>query len=316
MSTALFHCHYVGKINGLSYEAWREEYGHRWVAVDFQPVGRDEFAYELKTTQHSFLALGKMRGTPVRVDRRDDQVRGYAYLIVASDSRLLACQRGRSIDLSRGQMTLMSGDEPARLTQLTEGGRWSIRIPQNLLADVCRNLDDKIARPIAGSELTMLILHQIEAAHRFAPGLDAAANHATAQYLIDLVGLSLGANRDAAVRAQRRGLAAARLDAVKAEVLSSLGRPELGLAHIAARHGLSPRYIQHLFELSGTSFTRFVLEQRLLLAHRLLREPKSERTKISDVATTAGFSDISYFNRAFRARFGATPKDIRGGLDR
>jgi len=47
-----------------------------------------------------------------------------------------------------------------------------------------------------------------------------------------------------------------------------------------------------------------------------LREPKSERTKISEVATTAGFSDISYFNRAFRARFGATPKDIRGGLDR
>jgi AraC-like DNA-binding protein len=151
--------------------------------------------------------------------------------------------------------------------------------------------------------------------HPFAPRLDAAANHATAQYLLDLVGLCLRTNGDATHTAERRGLAAARLDAVKAEVLSSLGRSELALAHIAARHGVSPRYVQHLFELSGTSFTRFVLEQRLLLAHRLLREPKSGWWKISDIAATAGFSDISYFNRAFRTRFGATPKDIRGSVD-
>jgi AraC-like DNA-binding protein len=73
------------------------------------------------------------------------------------------------------------------------------------------------------------------------------------------------------------------------------------------------RYVQHLFDLSGTSFTDFVLEQRLRLAHRLLREPKNSSRKISDIAATAGFSDISYFNRAFRARFGATPTDIRDG---
>jgi AraC-like DNA-binding protein len=44
----------------------------------------------------------------------------------------------------------------------------------------------------------------------------------------------------------------------------------------------------------------------------LLHEPKSRARKISDIAATAGFSDISYFNRAFRVRFGATPTDIRG----
>jgi AraC-like DNA-binding protein len=32
------------------------------------------------------------------------------------------------------------------------------------------------------------------------------------------------------------------------------------------------------------------------------------------IAASAGFSDISYFNRAFRARFGATPTDIRASF--
>jgi AraC-like DNA-binding protein len=89
----------------------------------------------------------------------------------------------------------------------------------------------------------------------------------------------------------------------------------LALAQIAANHRLSTRYVQHLFEVSGTSFTRFVLEQRLLLAHRLLREPRSRWRKISEVCTAAGFSDISYFNRAFRARFGAKPTDVRSSFE-
>ena len=56
-----------------------------------------------------------------------------------------------------------------------------------------------------------------------------------------------------------------------------------------------------------------MLEQRLLLAHRILCEPMNAWRKISDVATAAGFSDISYFNRAFKARFDATPTDVRSG---
>ena len=89
----------------------------------------------------------------------------------------------------------------------------------------------------------------------------------------------------------------------------------MGLAQVARNHGLSIRYVQHLFELCGTSFTSFVLEHRLLLAHRLLREPKSRWRKVSDIASAAGFSDISYFNRAFRARFDARPTDVRKGVD-
>jgi len=319
MTAAAIRWQYEGKTCGPRYEAWREEFGRSWIRADLIPIPNDYVSSEIAVSQLSFVSLGSMRGTPLHMDRRFDlaaqEASSQLFLVLASGSPMRISQRGRSIDLAPGDMALVSSSEQARLTQLMEGNRWSIRIPHRQVADVCRNVEDKIARQIAKSELSNLLLHQVETAHRFGPKLDAATNHITAQYLLDLVALSLGAVGDAAQIATNRGLAAARLDAIKAEILRCLERPNLRLEHIAAHHAVSSRYVQHLFELRGESFINFVLEQRLLSAYRLLCEPRSKMRKISDIAAAAGFSDISYFNRAFRARFGAAPTDIRASFD-
>ena len=114
--------------------------------------------------------------------------------------------------------------------------------------------------------------------------------------------------------AEQRGLAAARFDAIKADILRELATPALCLDRLASRHRVSGRYIQHLFERAGTSFTSFVLEQRLLLAYRLLRDPTHAWRKVSDIAASAGFVDISYFNRSFKVRYGTTPREVRAAM--
>jgi AraC-like DNA-binding protein len=313
----MFHCGYAGSASGSRYERWREEFGRGWIGVDFEPIGGEHIVNEIRVSEHAYLGLCRVQGTPVHMMLRDDvaeSVRGYFYLIIASGARLQTHQRGRAIDLGVGEMALMSAGDAARVTQLMPGNRWSIRIPQMLLNGVCRSSEDKIVRPLAvNGELASLLLHQVETAHRFGARLDAAANQAIAQHILDLVGLCVGADRDAAHAAATRGLAAARLDAIKSDMLRELGRSDLDLARIARRHGLTPRYVQRLFERAGSSFTTFLLDRRLMAAHRLLREASSRRRKVSDIAAAAGFGDISYFNRAFKARFGATPSEIRAG---
>ena len=76
-------------------------------------------------------------------------------------------------------------------------------------------------------------------------------------------------------------------------------------------HRVSPRTIQLLFEQAGITYSGFVLEQRLLRAERLLRNPNLHTRKIIEIAHLAGFHDVSYFHRAFRRRFGRTPDDVR-----
>jgi AraC-like DNA-binding protein len=314
MSNGILQCEYAGDTRGTRYEAWREQFASRWLSADFESITSDQFVNKIEASEHSFIALCHMHSTPVRIKRRSDAVvgaAGHRYLIIASGSRVEAQQRGKSVTLSIGQMILMSADEPAQLTQL-QGDRWSIRIPHQILESVCQKAEEKIARPIQVSDdLLRLLLHQMDTAQRFGPKLDASANYLIAQHVFDIFGLCVGMDDEAAKIACNRGLAAARLESIKTDLLRCLDRSDANLSVIAARHGLSRRYVQHLFELTGTSFTSFVVEQRLMLAHRMLCEPNSQWRKISDIAAAAGFSDISYFNRAFKSRFGRTPGDVR-----
>lgn len=68
-----------------------------------------------------------------------------------------------------------------------------------------------------------------------------------------------------------------------------------------------------LFEAEGLSASEFILSQRLARAHRLLGDPKLIARSISSIAYDIGFGDLSYFNRTFRRRYGATPSEIRAG---
>src|SRR5262249_19037075 len=80
-------------------------------------------ASEIMGSQLSFVTLGCVRGMPLHTDRRNDigqTGQGQLFLVLASGCSIRASQRGKSIHLARGDLTLMSGNEPARLTQSME----------------------------------------------------------------------------------------------------------------------------------------------------------------------------------------------------
>ena len=59
---------------------------------------------------------------------------------------------------------------------------------------------------------------------------------------------------------------------------------------------------------TGRTFKELLLEKRLSKAAQLLRET---RLTTQDIILAVGYENTSYFYRAFRARFGVTPKDYR-----
>jgi AraC-like DNA-binding protein len=73
--------------------------------------------------------------------------------------------------------------------------------------------------------------------------------------------------------------------------------------------------VQRLFEAEGTTFSEYLIDQRLARAHRLLCDPDASQTAISTIAYDVGFGDLSYFNRRFRRQYGLTPRDVRGERD-
>lgn len=108
---------------------------------------------------------------------------------------------------------------------------------------------------------------------------------------------------------------APRINAIKSYILDEIANPDLCLADIAAQQGISSSYVRKLFADEGTKFTAYVLEIRLQNVCRMLTDPDSRIHSVSAIAATCGFNDVSYFNRAFRKRYGCTPSDLRSGRE-
>jgi AraC-like DNA-binding protein len=106
-------------------------------------------------------------------------------------------------------------------------------------------------------------------------------------------------------------LRAARVGEVLQLISDQIGNPGLSVAAVAEQMGVTPRYIHLLLEQSDKTFAKHVLQKRLERALELLSADARGDRRIADIAFAAGFSDLSYFNRAFRRQFGDTPSRIR-----
>jgi len=102
-----------------------------------------------------------------------------------------------------------------------------------------------------------------------------------------------------------------RCDTVLRAIESRSSDPNLNAIAVAKMLGITPRYVHLLLEDTGKSFTHHVLARRLERAAALLRDPRWRHRRIAEIAAEAGFADLSYFNRAFRRRYGATPSAVR-----
>ncbi len=139
--------------------------------------------------------------------------------------------------------------------------------------------------------------------------LDAAGERLAAGQLHQLAALTLDGVHNRFPRAEVPGVAGARLAVVKKDIASRLTDAALDVTAIARRQGVTPRYIQRLFEREGTTFSQFLRDARLDLARAAI-EAADGRT-VSAIAFDCGFGDLSNFNKAFRRRFGATPRDVK-----
>lgn len=130
----------------------------------------------------------------------------------------------------------------------------------------------------------------------------------------DLTVLTPGTAGNDEEAARGGGSRAARLRAAKAYIAANSSRQGVSVGIVATYLGLTPRSLQRLFEADGTTLSAFLLDQRLICAYRMLRDPQFSGVPVSSIAYDAGFGDLSYFNRRFRRLFGTTPKVIRGRL--
>jgi AraC-like DNA-binding protein len=245
------------------------------------------------------------RTRDLRSDGNDDVAVAFSL-----SGQFVATQRNEACSIRPGDAYFGSTGEDISFLHL-RNEMTTLFLSRSELAALVPGLEDKFGRSFrVQSAPVRLLRHYVSAfAQPFSLEPELAASVAT--HIYDLVALAAGAARDVAEIASCRGLRAARLQAIKTDIAATLTRQSLSVEAIAARHCLTARAVQRLFESEGGTFTAFVIRQRLALAHRRLSDAGFAHHHISTIAYDCGFGDISHFNRLFRRRYGASPSEVR-----
>jgi AraC-like DNA-binding protein len=186
------------------------------------------------------------------------------------------------------------------------------RVPRDAIAPLVGRLDDAPIRLVPrGTEALNLLVTYAGAITNEQPLNTPELQRLAVTHIHDLIAATVAATRDGRAIAVGRGIRAARLRAIMADITANLADCDLRVVAVARRQRVTPRYVHKLFEDEGLTFSTFVLAQRLSRVHRMLNDARLADRNISSLAFDVGFGDLSYFNRAFRRRYDATPSEIR-----
>lgn len=221
------------------------------------------------------------------------------------------CIDGSSEPLSAGQLVCVPGLARSSLTISTAFRLLVVHIAPALLASRMDLAPPASAMRMQGEASTLLsqILQSVAGILEAAPGDDPLVLQpfegiVTESLAAALTECRLQARPD---RLQGRAFMARVGDLIQ----KKLADPGLSLSSIAADLQVSGRYLQKLFEKSGTNFSAYVRTTRLEHCRADLANRHYDKLSVSDICFRWGFNDPSHFSHAFREQFGMPPSAYR-----
>ncbi|NLS71934.1 AraC family transcriptional regulator [Bradyrhizobium brasilense] len=292
---------------------WREHFGRCIVHADIEPLSNVSFQADASLRAVQGLRMLALKGTSMRFKRLqanladgDDSIG----IIFCSPGRCQLSQRGRDADFRAGDAIAILHSEPASVTYI-DGLQFGLAVPREALAQRVTDVEGLVMRPICHrTEAFRLFISYLKSVLKTKALSAPKLRDTVVTHIHDLIALAIG-ECAALGESSASAVVAARHRAMLDYIAAHFEEPGLNVQTVARGQGISPRYLQRLMASSGPSFTERLNELRLQRALKLLTEPDAGRRRISDIALEVGFSDVSHFNRLFRARFGDSPRGVR-----
>ena len=209
------------------------------------------------------------------------------------------------------EMILLDSDQPVMATAAAQHLSINLTIPRDIIRSHLGTPEDYCGRPIpASAGVSRLAKEFVVSLFSEADKIDDGLLPDIGQEVVDLIAIALRA-QVAVPEVAKRSVRWAHLLRARRFIESHISDPELRPGTIAENLGMSVRYLSRIFELSDTSVSKWILDQRLARCHRDLTCNSFARHSITEIAYAAGFNDPGRFSRAFRDRYGITARDVR-----
>lgn len=298
-------------------EVFREVFGRKILRIEIEPASAAGFEVDMTLQSLPGLGIGSGTLSPMRnrlsaelIDNDD------LTFVILRRGTGTARQYGREEIVTGGQAVMTANGAPASFTAHTRTQVINLRFDRKRLASQLADANASVLQPVSRDNHALgLLSSYVRAVSTKLAAAPPDLRKIVADHIYDLAVVALGATRDAAEIAHFGGVRAARLDAALQLIRARYDDPDISPGIVAARIGISTRYLHKLLHETGSSFSERIQDLRLAKAFALLSSNGGAPRKINDAAYAAGFSDLSHFNRLFRRKYGLTPTAARGRCD-
>ncbi len=260
------------------------------------------------------LTLMSASSAPARVSRVNDPIRAargpkWFDLHFQVSGRSANQQGGREALLEAGDFTLCDATRPYGVRFTESNHMLCIKAPHAALAERLGDVEQWVCQPVSGRNgpgaMLSAFLRSLWA--QIDEDGEVGSPDTVSDVVLDLIGLAYQPLKEAQAASSAREQWMAR---ARAFIDERICDPELGVGAIAEALGVSRRYLQMMFAAAGATPSAYITDRRLRLAAERLRRGDAG---VTEVAMAVGFNDLTYFGRAFRRRYGVTPRDYRDG---
>jgi AraC-like DNA-binding protein len=284
-----------------------------WLDVVAQQQTRAGFRAEVTAESLGGMRVATVTSEPHAVFRSPEMIRTAPdddlFVNLAVRGGAIVAQDGREAVLCPGDFAIYDSGRPCLITCHDPFRLVVLKIPREVFVSHCQLLPGMTATTVRGDRgVGALFSSLLRGVPGHVEGLPPDVVGQVGVSVLDLLATALSEQAAGVRPALPRD---AQLIRARRYISDHLGDPHLSPPVVAQALGLSVRYLHALFQAEHTTPYRWILEQRLEQAARLLVDPRQPDRSVTDIAFAVGFKDISHFSRAFKERYGAGPRDHR-----
>ncbi|MBM6395783.1 helix-turn-helix domain-containing protein [Ochrobactrum anthropi] len=199
------------------------------------------------------------------------------------------------------------------LTQTVEsrasgGSRITVMIPRDELEKIVgwRNLHGLVM--LADAPMTRLLFNYLRSLQSLNGDLDRIEAQSAQDAMFILLGATINGTEGGAVEALPANLPMRKR--ILAYIDEKLSNPSLGPHLIIKSLRVSRSRLYRALDMDG-GVARIIRDKRLDRAYRILVDERGRHVSLKEIAYRCGFHDGTQFTKAFKVRFGMSPKDAR-----
>lgn len=293
---------------------FRTAVSESFVPLQVSTTAAEAFRARVRTTTADDVHVTEVQASSHFVERTPELIargdRPYFKVSLMLSGTSMLVQDGREAVLHPGDLAVYDTERPYSLVFDEEFRVMVVMFPKHLLSLPPDVVGQLTALRISGQGgLGAVVVPYLT---QLAANLDQLAGSTGARLAhsaLDLMGtvFTRELGLDEVPADPRRALR----ERIRQYIDSNLASIGLTPSSIASAHFISVRHLHGLFQSQGVSVSTWIRTRRLERCRRDLRDPMLAEEPVAAIAARWGFFDPAHFSRAFKAAYGASPRDYR-----